>query len=68
MLAQAEGSSLFELVETMIDGYSQFSGSQLSSKHHFELVGVRQRAAQMVKQLDDESHVSLLHVVNSLNQ
>ena len=49
MLAQADSSSLFELVKTTIDGYSQFSGSQLSSERHFELVGVRQRAAQIIE-------------------
>ena len=39
LLTQAEGSSLFELVET-----TMATGFQLSSECHFELIGVQQCA------------------------
>ena len=44
LLTQAEGSSFFELVET-----TMATGFQLSSEHHFELIGVQQRAARMIE-------------------
>ena len=47
IITQAEGSSLFELVET-----TMATGFQLSSERYFELIGVQQRAARMIERLD----------------
>ena len=47
LLTQAGGSSLFELVKT-----TMATGFQLSSEHHFELIGVQQHAVRMIERLD----------------
>ena len=53
-LMQAEGSSLFKLVKT-----TMATGFQLSSEHHFELIGVQQHAARMIEQLDTPPYICL---------